>query len=171
VTKNSSIKECPLLLIYSSTRVLLQIYDELLAAFDLTYTQYLTLLCVNEKKVCSIRDIGEKLSLDSGTLSPLIKKLETRGLVKRTRAFEDERRLNVCLTSNASKLLLKTDQIRNAVIQELPLSKIEVKTLKDILQNLQVYKKDRRKSKNQKHSSKFSFLSADKQKNLIPVTR
>ena len=70
--------------------------------------------------------------------------------MKRTRAFEDERRLNVCLTSVASKLLLKTDQIRNAVIQELPLSKIEVKTLKDILQNLQAYKKDRRKSKNQK---------------------
>jgi DNA-binding MarR family transcriptional regulator len=146
--------------------VLLQIYDELLAAFDLTYTQYLTLLCVNEKKVCSIRDIGEKLSLDSGTLSPLIKKLETRGLVKRTRAFEDERRLNVCLTATASKLLLKTDQIRNAVIQELPLSDIEVRTLKDILQNLQVYKKDRKKSKSQKQNAKLNSLAAEIQKSL-----
>lgn len=147
MTEESSIKECPLLVIYSSSRILLQIYDELLSDFDLTYTQYLALVCISEHQICTISDIGERLSLDSGTLSPLIKKLETKGLVKRKRSLQDERRLNVCMTKTGSELLEKTTHVRNSVLHELPLNSQDIFFLKQILRNLQIYRRDKLKIK------------------------
>jgi len=158
VTEIPSIIECPLLLIYSSSRVLLQIYDDLLAKFDLTYTQYLVLVCIREKRRCSICEVGERLSLDSGTLSPLMKKLEIRGLVKRSRSFADERRLELCLTLQGSELLAKTHPVQTAVMEELPLGNHEVITLRKVLESLQDYKKLKLKTKS-KNRTRFNGIT------------
>lgn len=146
----SNLTKSPLLLVYSSIRILFQLYDDLLEPLDLTYTQYLALLCISQKQVCSINDIGEMLALDSGTLSPLIKKLEIRGLVKRQRSFEDERKLRISLTEKGSELMSQTHHVHVTVMQSLALTENALQTLESILGTIQIYKKSKRKIKVQK---------------------
>ena len=84
--------------LYACSRETIKLYTPILAEFGLTYTQYITMLVLWEKKVVTVKQLGEALYLDSGTLTPLLKKLEAKGLVSRTRSEEDERNLIVSLT-------------------------------------------------------------------------
>lgn len=87
--------------LYASARETVKLYKPYL---DLTYTQYITMLVLWEEKVVSVKVLGERLFLDSGTLTPLLKKLEAKGLVVRRRSQEDERILNVSLTKAGERL-------------------------------------------------------------------
>src|ERR1700749_1050842 len=86
--------------IYSATHAFNRVYKPLLDRLGLTYPQYLVMLVLWERDGVPVRDIGERLSLDSGTLTPLLKRLEQAGLVKRTRSSEDERQVLIALTAH-----------------------------------------------------------------------
>ena len=84
--------------LYACAREVVKKYKPFLDDIDLTYTQYVTMMVLWEKPQVTSKEIGERLHLDSGTLTPVIKKLAEKGLVTRKRSPEDERNLEVALT-------------------------------------------------------------------------
>ena len=84
--------------LYACAREVVKKYKPFLDDIDLTYTQYVTMMVLWEKPTVTSKEIGERLHLDSGTLTPVIKKLAEKGLVTRARSAEDERNLVVTLT-------------------------------------------------------------------------
>jgi DNA-binding MarR family transcriptional regulator len=84
--------------LYSASRAVTAAYRPLLDELGLTYPQYLVLLVLWEEEPCTVGHLGSRLHLDSGTLSPLLKRLESAGLVRRQRTAEDERRVQISLT-------------------------------------------------------------------------
>ena len=84
--------------LYACSREVIRRYKPFLDELGLTYTQYIAMMVLWEEERLSVTELGEKLYLDSGTLTPLLKKLEARGLITRVRSVEDERRLIVALT-------------------------------------------------------------------------
>lgn len=85
--------------LYSASRAMVGTYDDVLEPLGLTYPQYITLLVLWEGDGLSVKQIGERLQLDSGTLTPMLKRLEAQGLITRSRNSEDERVLDVFLTA------------------------------------------------------------------------
>ena len=85
--------------LYSTSLAMTKLYKPLLAPLGLTYPQYLAMLVLWEQDGPSVSDLGQRLSLDSGTLTPLLKRLETSGLIERRRALADERRVEIHLTA------------------------------------------------------------------------
>ncbi len=90
--------------LYAAARELMKLYRPYLDAIDLTYTQYIVMLVLWERESVSVRDLGRKLHLDSGTLTPVLKSLEAKGLVKRYRSNADERVLIVEPSEKGIKL-------------------------------------------------------------------
>lgn len=90
--------------LYSASLALTKAYRPILEALDLTYPQYLVMLCLWERDGLAVREIGARLHLDSGTLTPLLKRLEGRGLIRRSRDAGDERRVLVALTDAGREL-------------------------------------------------------------------
>ncbi len=90
--------------LYAASREIIKQYKPFLDELDLTYTQYITMMLVWEKKTLTVKEIGEYLYLDSGTMTPLLKKLEAKGFITRTRSIEDERNLNITITDKGEKL-------------------------------------------------------------------
>ena len=90
--------------LYSAANAMIRAYRPLLAALDLTYPQYLAMLVLWEHDGISVKVLGEKLHLDSGTLTPLLKRLEGKGLVIRARSIEDERMRVLNLTERGVRL-------------------------------------------------------------------
>jgi DNA-binding MarR family transcriptional regulator len=97
--------------LYAAARAMMRAYQPLLGELDLTYPQYLVMLVLWERDGASVKALGEKLYLDSGTLTPLLKRLEHAGLVRRTRTAEDERVVEVWLTPQGKKLKRKAEPI------------------------------------------------------------
>ncbi len=85
-------------LLYVASKELIKKYTPLLKKYNLTYTGYIVLVAIDEKEVINIKKLGDRLYLDSGTLTPLLKKLEEKGFINRERAVNDERNLRVSLT-------------------------------------------------------------------------
>ena len=90
--------------LYAASRKMIRAYRPHLDALGLTYTQYITMMVLWEKKSVTVKDLGAALFLDSGTLTPLLKSLEAKGYVRRARSKEDERVLNVTLTDAGEAL-------------------------------------------------------------------
>ena len=90
--------------LYSAGLALTKVYRPVLEALDLTYPQYLAMMVLWEKDDITVNALGEKLRLDSGTLTPLLKRLEGRGLLQRRRDPQDERRVRVELTDGGRDL-------------------------------------------------------------------
>ena len=90
--------------LYAASREVIKQYHPHLEKIGLTYTQYITMLVLWEDHTLTVKSLGEKLYLDSGTLTPLLKKLEQKGLVSRKRSVEDERNLLVSLTKEGEAL-------------------------------------------------------------------
>jgi DNA-binding MarR family transcriptional regulator len=84
--------------LYSASRAVTMVYRPLLEELNLTYPQYLVLMVLWEEEPCTVGRLGARLHLDSGTLSPLLKRLETTGYICRVRAADDERRVQITLT-------------------------------------------------------------------------
>ncbi|MDD4355713.1 MAG: MarR family transcriptional regulator [Smithellaceae bacterium] len=85
--------------LYAASRVLTKLYGPFLEKLNITYPQYLVMLVLWEHETLSVGDIGRLLYLDSGTLTPLLKRLESAGLITRKRLPEDERKVMAALTS------------------------------------------------------------------------
>lgn len=90
--------------LYACAKEVVRKYKPYLDKIDLTYTQYITMMIMWDKKEINVKQLGECLYLDSGTLTPLLKKLEAKGLIKRERSQEDERSLIVSITKEGEAL-------------------------------------------------------------------
>lgn len=90
--------------LYACAREVVKKYRPYLDEIDLTYTQYIAMMVFWERGKCSAKELGEKLYLDSGTLTPVLKSLEKKGFVKRVRSAEDERQLMVEITKEGERL-------------------------------------------------------------------
>ena len=90
--------------LYAASRRVISLYRPYLDALDLTYTQYITMMVLWERERVSVKELGERLYLDSGTLTPVLKSLEAKGYVRRYRSAEDERVLIAALTETGNAL-------------------------------------------------------------------
>lgn len=93
--------------LYAASRAVAAAYRPLLTEFGLTYLQYLVLIVLRDEGPMSVRELGERLQLDSGTLSPLLKRMEVGGLIDRQRSELDERSVRVALTTAGRRLEAK----------------------------------------------------------------
>jgi len=97
--------------LYAAAKEIVRRYNPYLGEIDLTYTQYIAMMVIWDKKEISVKELGEHLFLDSGTLTPLLKSLEKKGYVIRKRSSEDERVLIVYVTEEGMKLREKAAEI------------------------------------------------------------
>src|SRR5215475_9843336 len=102
--------------VYSAAHAFNRVYKPLLERLGLTYPQYLVMLVLWEKDGVPLKDIGERLFLDSGTLTPLLKRLESVQLIKRTRSKEDERHVLIDLTPQGLALKEKARAVPQSVL-------------------------------------------------------
>ncbi|HEY1720203.1 MAG TPA: MarR family transcriptional regulator [Magnetospirillaceae bacterium] len=122
--------------LYSTAHAVTRAYKPLLDEYGLTYPQYLVLLVLWEQDGMSVKDIGDRLFLDSGTLTPLLKRMEAAGFVKRSRDPEDERQLRVNLTAKAHDLRAKSQEIAYKLFCDFGRSLPELVALREDLTNL-----------------------------------
>ncbi|ANN69508.1 MarR family transcriptional regulator [Bordetella bronchialis] len=101
--------------LYSTSLAMSKVYRKLLSGLDLTYPQYLVMLVLWEQDGLTVSAIGERLFLDSATLTPLLKRLEAAGLVQRARAARDERQVIVSLTDAGRQLKAKARAVPHGV--------------------------------------------------------
>lgn len=116
-----------------ANRAVLSVYRPILAPMGLTHPQYLVMLVLWEASPRSVKEIAEALQLDSPTLSPLLKRLETQGLLTRGRAADDERRIDVELTQAGRDLHERALTVPPAVIESLGASLAELEDLHRVL--------------------------------------
>jgi len=102
--------------LYSTSLAMTKLYKPLLDELGLTYPQYLAMLVLWEEDGLSVSALGERLYLDSGTLTPLLKRLESSGFVSRLRAVEDERRVHITLTAAGRKLKTQAAKIPGCIL-------------------------------------------------------
>jgi MarR family transcriptional regulator, organic hydroperoxide resistance regulator len=122
--------------LYSASNAMSRAYQPLLKALDLTYLQYIVMMVLWEEKEINVKELGAKTHLDSGTLTPLLKRLEVKGYVLRTRSIEDERVRVITLTPAGVEL---KEQAQTVPVEMLCLSKMnedELKSLKDQCEQL-----------------------------------
>ena len=126
--------------VYSASHAFNRVYKPLLDRLGLTYPQYLVMLVLWERDNIPLKDIGERLFLDSGTLTPLLKRLEATGLIKRTRSTEDERQVLIELTREGHALREKAKAVPQSILAasacsvgELVAMKNEIVALRDRL--------------------------------------
>jgi MarR family transcriptional regulator, organic hydroperoxide resistance regulator len=122
--------------VYSTAHAFNRVYKPLLDRLGLTYPQYLVMLVLWEHDDIPVKEIGERLLLDSGTLTPLLKRLEAAGLVKRTRGKDDERKVLIALTSQGQGLRDKAKTLPQAILAASACSVGELSALKNELMAL-----------------------------------
>lgn len=103
-------------LLYAASREMVKLYRPLLDEIGLTYPQYLVMLVLWQEEAITVKDLGERLYLDSGTLTPLLKRLESAQLVTRERDREDERRVLISLTEQGRGLKHRASGIPHQLI-------------------------------------------------------
>ncbi|MER6594139.1 MarR family transcriptional regulator [Micromonospora purpureochromogenes] len=120
--------------LYAASRALTDVYRPILDEVGLTYPQYLVLLVLWEREDApTVSELGTELRLDSGTLSPLLKRLEAAGLVIRSRSARDERRVEVGLTADGRALRQRMDEVPLQVARATGLTEAELIALRDTL--------------------------------------
>lgn len=102
--------------IYSTANALTRAYQPILSRLDLTYPQFLVMLVLWERDDCTVSEIGAKLGLDSGTLTPLLKRLETAGRISRRRDSRDERQVRITLTEAGRALREAAESVPQDII-------------------------------------------------------
>ena len=122
--------------LYAATRAVTGRYTEVLADVGLTYPQYLVMLALWERSPRTVKDIGEALSLDPATLSPLLKRLETAGFITRTRNPDDERALDVKLTIYGQALRAEAERVPAQIVERLGMQVSELEQIRDGLTRL-----------------------------------
>jgi len=122
--------------VYALSREIVGRYRPLLDQLDITYPQYLVLLVLWEHQEQSVSQLGEKLYLDSGTLTPLLKRLEQKKLVTRSRSKEDERIVKIKLTSEGENLQKKAAGIPKKLFEDMKVPEEELKQLKTTIEKI-----------------------------------
>jgi MarR family transcriptional regulator, organic hydroperoxide resistance regulator len=122
--------------VYSTAHAFTRAYKPILDKVGLTYPQYLAMLVLWEKSELPVKTIGEKLDLDSGTLSPLLKRLEQSGLIKRTRDVRDERQVLVSLTPKGDAMRGEVDAIMGSIGEAIGCTLEEMTEIRKLLEGL-----------------------------------
>ena len=122
--------------IHAASRAMTAAYQPLLQALDVTYPQYLVLLTLWQEDGARVSRIGERLYLDSATLTPLLKRLEKRGLVERRRSATDERVVEIFLTASGKRLKRKALAVANGLFCKMQLPISDVVRLREELKGL-----------------------------------
>ena len=122
--------------LYACSREIIKQYKPFLDELDLTYTQYITMMVLWEKTSVTVKELGECLFLDSGTLTPLLKKLEAKGLLNRKRSEEDERSLIVTITPAGEQLREQALSVPTRMAQCSKLAPEEAVTLYRLLHKM-----------------------------------
>lgn len=122
--------------LYACSREVIKLYKPHLDKLGLTYTQYITMMVLWERKCVNVKALGDVLHLDSGTLTPLLKKLEAKGLVCRKRSCEDERNLIVTITDAGEAMKEQAVSIPHELVKCVNLTPEETRTLYTILYKL-----------------------------------
>ena len=103
--------------LYSSSLAMTKAYKPLLAELGITYPQYLVMLAMWQRSPQGVGELGERLSLDSGTLTPLAKRLEAMGLISRNRSEHDERNVKISLTAAGKRLRARAEPVPLCIMQ------------------------------------------------------
>ena len=119
--------------LYAGAREVVKKYKPFLDEIGLTYTQYIVMMVLWEKKSMNVKSLGEHLYLDSGTLTPLLKKMEAQGLVLRKRGDQDERNVIVTITEQGEQLKAKALEIPLKMKECIPISTEEAQLLYQLL--------------------------------------
>ena len=127
--------------LYACSREMIKLYKPWLDEIGLTYTQYITMMVLWEKKSATVKALGKELFLDSGTLTPLLKKLEDKGLVTRRRSERDERNLIVTITEAGEDMKDRALHIPTEMAKCVNLPREEIYTLYRMLNQLLEYVK------------------------------
>lgn len=122
--------------LYAASRIITRKYKPLLDPLGLTYTQYITMMALWERDSLSVNQLGEILWLDSGTLTPLLKKLESQGLLRRKRSCQDERVLIVEVTNQGWELQKEASEVPFKMAGCLDLSPDEGQILHGLLHKI-----------------------------------
>jgi DNA-binding MarR family transcriptional regulator len=123
-------------LLYATSRAVMQAYVPLLEPLGLTYPQYLVMLVLWEEDGATVGHLGERLHLDSGTLTPLLKRLEAAGLVRRTRSTSDERVVEIWLSPAGRRLRAKAEGVPVSLFCKTGLSSASAERLGSELRRL-----------------------------------
>ena len=115
--------------LYSASLAMTKLYKPMLDRLGLTYPQYLAMLALWERDGLMVSELGERLYLDSGTLTPLLKRLESAGLVGRIRDTADERRVHITLTAQGRKLKAQAQKIPGCILEASRCSLSEISQL------------------------------------------
>ena len=115
--------------LYACAKEIVRRYNPILQKLDLTYTQYIVMMVMWEEKQINVKKLGEKLFLDSGTLTPLLKKLENKGYISRHRKKEDERNIIILLEEKGIELRKKAKNVPEEVGKCLNLTQEEARIL------------------------------------------
>ncbi|MEE1885512.1 MarR family winged helix-turn-helix transcriptional regulator [Pedobacter flavus] len=122
--------------IYSLAKEMVNHYRPFLDELNITYPQYLVLLVLWEEKEQTVGQLGEKLFLDTGTLTPLLKRMEQKGIIMRTRSEKDERVVNLKLTEHGIGLKTKALEIPGKLMKSMNVSEQELIALKTIINKI-----------------------------------
>ncbi|MGG7143266.1 MarR family winged helix-turn-helix transcriptional regulator [Clostridium nigeriense] len=128
--------------LYALSREIIKLYKPLLDELNLTYTQYLVMLVLWEEEKSTVKHLGNRLHLDSGTLTPLLKKLESMGLIRKYRSEYDDRVVIAKLTKEGEELQEKAKNIPSKMLCSINIEEKKVKKLKneldEVLENLKL---------------------------------
>ena len=122
--------------LYACSREMIKLYKPYLDELGLTYTQYITMMVLWEHKAMTVKALGQELYLDSGTLTPLLKKLEEKGLVTRRRSDLDERNLIVTITELGESMRDQALHIPSEMTKCINLPKEDIRDLYRMLHQL-----------------------------------
>jgi DNA-binding MarR family transcriptional regulator len=122
--------------LHAASRAVTSRYRPLLDELELTYPQYLVMLVLWEHGAMSVKDLGAALQLDYGTLTPLLKRLEAAGLVRRQRRADDERSVTISLTDRGAELRERACPVPSAMAAAMGLGASDMNRLKDLLRQL-----------------------------------
>jgi DNA-binding MarR family transcriptional regulator len=128
--------------LHAASRAMTAVYRPLLEELGLTYPQYLVMILLWEREPRLVKELGRALELDSGTLSPLLKRLDAAGLVRRSRSTEDEREVEVTLTDEGRDLEDRARSVPETVEHATGLSAEEIKALREQLAGLRAALRD-----------------------------
>ncbi len=126
--------------LYVTAKEVVRKYKTYLDELDLTYTQYIAMMVLWEKESLNVKELGSRLYLDSGTLTPLLKKLESKGYITRCRCKEDERNLIITITEKGEALKEKAAHIPHEMTEKwVNISDEEIKTMYHALYKLIIH--------------------------------
>lgn len=133
--ENSYLSKQLCFLFYVSSKEIIKKYTDYLKEYGLTYTGYIVLMAIEDDEKLNIKKLGERVFLDSGTLTPLLKKLEKKNYVIRTREEQDERNLQISLTEHGKDIQNVLSDISQSVFNEFNITQEETQNLVEDLQN------------------------------------